>query len=276
MAPDPWSFIDNPPSQDSRLPPELLIRIFEYLAIHSSPTILLQICRRWAGIASSISSLWSRIDLSTPPAPLLQRCVNRPIEVILPPSLVTPTSNQLKAAKEVLRLHSDRICKLVLDLPAGHLRAIEPEVSGVFPILADVSISVRHDRYGSLDIIDFPEWKPVATLPSPVRYLRLLLVNTPWIPGRFHNLVEFFLHDQWYSNLDPTIEVFLRILESSPQLTVLSVANAGPRLPLDTTALPPATCVVHLRNLQLLYLEQEDACDIGWILIHLKIPALQM
>ena len=146
MASDPWSFIDNSPSQDSRLPPELLIRIFEYLAIHSSPTILLQICRRWAGIASSISSLWSRIDLSTPPAPLLQRCVNLPIEVILPPSLVTPTSNQLKAAKEVLRLHSDRICKLVLDLPAGHLRAIEPEVSGVFPILADVSISVRHDR----------------------------------------------------------------------------------------------------------------------------------
>jgi len=273
MASDPWTFIDNPSSQDSRLPPELLVRIFEYLVIHSSPTILLQICHRWADIASSVSSLWSRIDFSTPPAPLLQRCVNRPIQVILPPSLITPASDQLRAAKEVLRLHSDRICKLALDLPADHLRAIEPEVSGVFPILADVSISVRHDRYGNLDITDFPEWKPVATPPSPVRYLRLLLVNTPWIPGRFCNLVEFFLHDQWYSNLDPTMEVFLGILESSPQLTVLSVANAGPRLPLDTATLPAATRVVHLRNLQRLYLEQEDACDIGWMLIHLKIPA---
>ena len=65
---------------------------------------------------------------------------------------------------------------------------------------------------------------------------------------------------------------FLGILESSPQLTTLSVANAGPRLPLDTPTLPPATRVIHLRNLQHLYLEQEDAYDVGWMLIHLKIP----
>lgn len=57
-----------------------------------------------------------------------------------------------------------------------------------------------------------------------------------------------------------------------PQLTVLSVANAGPRLPLDAPILPPATRVIHLDNLQRLYLEQEDPCDIGWMLIHLKIP----
>ena len=183
-----------------------------------------------------------------------------------------PTFNQLRAAKEVLLLHNNRIRRLVLDLPADHLRAIEPEVSGVFPILVDVSISVQHDRHGNLGLDDFPEWKPIAIPPSPIRYLRLLLVKFPWIPGRFQNLVEFFLHDQWYSNFDPTMEIFLGILESSPQLTVLSVAHAGPRLPLDTTALPPATRVIHLRNLQRLYLEQEDACDIGWMLIHLKIP----
>ena len=98
--------MDNPPLQVSCLPPELLVRIFEYLVIHSSPTILLQICHRWADIASSISSLSSRIDFSTPPAPLLQRCINQPIEVILPSSPLVPTSNQLRAAKEVLLLHS--------------------------------------------------------------------------------------------------------------------------------------------------------------------------
>ena len=68
------------------------------------------------------------------------------------------------------------------------------------------------------------------------------------------------------------IETFLGILESSPQLTVFSMANAGPRPHLDTTTLPPATRVIHLRNLERLYLEQEDARDVGWVLIHLNIP----
>jgi len=108
--------------------------------------------------------------------------------------------------------------------------------------------------------------------PSPIRYLNLFFVKTPWIPGRFQNLVEFFLHDQWCADLAPPMETFLGILESSPQLTVLSVANSGPRLPLGTTTLPPAARVIHLRNLQRLYLEQGEAYNVGWTLIHLKIP----
>lgn len=264
--------MDNPSSPVSRLPPELLVKVFEYLVIHSNPAILLQTCHRWADIASSVSSFWSRINFLTPPTPFLQRCVDQPIEVTLPSSPVVPTSRQIRAARDVLLLYSDRIRKLALDLPAGHLWAMEPELSGAFPILEDVSICVRHNSHRVPHFDQFPGWRPVMTPPSPIRHLRLLLVKTPWIPGRFQNLVEFFLHDQWYSRFDPTMEVFLGILESSPQLTVLSVANSGPRLPLDTTILPPAIRVVHLRNLQRLYLEEEDACDIGWKLIHLKIP----
>ena len=271
MTSNRYSPMDNPSSPVSHLPPELLVRVFGYLTICSSPTILLKTCRRWADIASSVSSLWCRIDFSTPPAPLLQRCASRPIEVILPSSPTIPTSNQLNAAKGVLLLYSDRIRKLVLDLPAGQLRRFEAELSGAFPILADVSISVKLNHYTHLPFDDFPEWTPTAIPFSPIRYLRLLLVKSPWVPGRFQNLVEFFLHDQWCSDFDPSMEIFLGILESSPQLTILSVANAGPRLPLGTTTLPPATRVVHLHNLQHLYIEQQDACDVGWMLIHLKI-----
>ena len=264
--------MDNPPSPVSHLPPELLVKIFEYLVVRSSPTTLLQICHRWADIASSISSLWSRIDFLTPPAPLLKRCINQPIEVILPSSPIVPTSNQLKAARLVLLRNNDRIRRLALDLSADHLRAMESELSGAYPILEDVSICVRHNRHRIPSFYAFPEWRPDAIPPSPIRHLRLLLVKTPWILVRFQNLVEFFLHDQWYSDFDPTMEIFLGILELSPQLTVLSVANAGPRLPLDTTIISPATRVIHLHNLQRLYLEQEDPCDIGWMLVHLKIP----
>ena len=176
------------------------------------------------------------------------------------------------AAKEVLSLHSDRIRKLVLDLSVGRLRHIRPKLRATFPILEDVTISLADHSSLSNPYQDFPEWTPFAT-PSPIRYLRLLLVKTPWVPGRFRNLVEFFLHDQWHLDWDPSMEVFLEILESSPQLTVLSLANAGPRFPLLTTALPPASHIVHLHNLQQLYLEQEDVCDVGWILVHLDIPA---
>ena len=80
----------------------------------------------------------------TPPGPLLQRCTNRPIEVILSYSLVMPTLNRRRAAKEVLLLHKDRIRKLVLDLQPSHLREIKPELSQTFPILAYVSISVSY------------------------------------------------------------------------------------------------------------------------------------
>ena len=261
----------HPPSPASRLPPELLVNIFEHLVTHSSPTILLRICRRWADIASSVSSLWTRIDFSIPPTSLLQRSLDLPIEVNLSSSPVAPTARQISAAKEVLSLHSDRIHKLVLDLLVPHLREIRPELQATFPILEDVTIGVPHNGSFHSPSLDFPKWTPFAT-PSAIRYLRLLLVETPWVPGRFRNLVEFFLHDQWYPHCDPSIEAFLEILESSPQLTVLSVANAGPRLPLDTTPLPSAIRTVHLHNLQQLYLEQVDACDVGWILIHLNIP----
>ena len=184
------------PPPVSRLPPELLVRVFEYLVICSSPAILLQICHRWADIASSISSLWSRIDFSTPPEPFLRHCSDQPIEVILSVLFATPRSTLL-AVKEVLRHHGDRIRKLLLCLPADQLRAIEPDLSRTFPILMDVSISVNRSSLTAFLHLDCPEWWPVMIHVSPIRYLRLLLVKTPWIPGCFQHLVEFFLHDQW-------------------------------------------------------------------------------
>ena len=265
--------MDNLRSPVSRLPPELLVQTFEYLVTRSSPIILLQICRLWADIASSIPSLWTRIDFSTPPAPFLQRCIDRPIEVILSSYPGDPTYKQFAAIRKVLLLCNDRIHKLALDLPERRLREIEPELSGVFPILVDVTIGVRRCNYGSRCREDVPEWKPAAIALSSIRCLRLLFIKTPWIPGRFRNLVEFFLHEQPCSDFNPTMEAFLGILDLSPQLIVLSVANAGPRLPIDATTLPPATRVVHLQNLRRLYLEQDDACDIGWMLIHLEISA---
>ena len=255
----------------SRLPPELLVNIFQYLVTHSSPAILLRICRRWADISSSVSSLWTRIDFSTPPTPFLRRSIDLPIELNLLSSPVTPTAEQVSAAKEVLSLHRDRIRKFVLGLSVRRFWEIRPGLEDIFPILEDVTISTVHNSNSSDRSLDFPEWIPFAS-PPPIRYLRLLLVNTPWVPGRFQNLVEFFLHDQWDLFCDPPMEIFLEILESSPQLAVLSVANAGPRSHFHAITIPPANRTVHLRNLQQLYLEQEDVCDVGGILVHLNIP----
>ena len=267
---NPSTSLNNPPPPTSRFPPELLVKIFECLVTNSNPAILLQICHRWADIASSVSALWSRIDFSTRPEPLLQRCAHQPIDIILLSSHAVPTHRQRRAARDVLFHYNDRIRKLVLDLLASHLQSMEPEIWGPFPILVDVSISVwrNRPRPGALR---FPEWKPTTTSPSPIRYFKLLRVYTPWVLGRFQNLVEFFLHDQ-PRGPDPPMEVFLGILESSPQLTVLSVVNAGPRLPLGSTTLPPARRVIHLHNLEHLYLDQGEGFDIGWMLIHLHIP----
>ena len=261
-APPPVSF----------LPPELLARIFECFVTHSNPTILLQVCHRWADLASSISSLWSRIDFSTPPGPFLRHSINQPIEVILSNRPAVPTSTLL-AIQEILRHHGDRIRKLSLYIPPDQLQEIGPDLSRPFPILMDVSISVNHIDYAPpLYPDNLPEWRPVTIHNSPIRYLKLLLVKTPWIPGCFRDLVEFYLHDQWNFDFNPSMGIFLEILESSPRLTVLSVANAGPQLLIPATTLPSATRVVHLPNLQRLYLEQGDPCDIGWMLIHLIIP----
>ena len=156
--------LDNPSSPTSRLPPELLVKIFGCFVTDSNPAILLQICHRWADIASSVSTLWSRIDFSTPPEPLLQRSANQPIDVILLSSPVVPTLGRRKAVKEVLFHYNDRIRKLVLNLLASHLRAIEPELSGTFPILVDVSISALPDHAGARAPY-FPKWKPTVIPP---------------------------------------------------------------------------------------------------------------
>ena len=63
-------------------------------------------------------------------------------------------------------LYSDRIRKLVLDHPVRDLRAIKPELSEMFPVLVDVSISVTHDDYGSICLDLFPGWSSVATSSS--------------------------------------------------------------------------------------------------------------
>ena len=75
-----------------------------------------------------------------------------------------------------------------------------------------VSISAFRNGHRIPNFVDFPTW-PTATTPPPIRHLKLLLVKTPWVPGRFRNLVEFFLHDQWYADLDPSMEIFLGILD---------------------------------------------------------------
>ena len=135
-----------PSSLVSRLPPELLVNIFEFLIIHLSPAPLLRVCHRWADIASSVSSLRSRIDFSTPLAPLLKRNTDHPIDVILVSFPDVPTLVQRRAAAEVLSQYNHRVRKLVLDLSASHLREIELEFSATFPILVDVSISAAHNR----------------------------------------------------------------------------------------------------------------------------------
>ena len=190
------------------------------------------------------------------------------------PSILSRCANpvQRRAAAEVLSQYNHRVRKLVLDLPVSHLREIELEFSATFPILVDVSISARRDRRVITWSRIHPEWIPDEIPPWPIRYLRLSFVGVRWTQVHFQNLVEFFLHDQSSGRFDPPIGIFLDILESSPQLAVLSVANAGPRLPLGTTTLPPANRVVPLHNLEHLYLEQEDPCDVGWILVHLDIP----
>ena len=82
--------------------------------------------------------------------------------IVLTSFFIVSTSNRLNAVKEVLLLHSDHIRKLVLDLPTSHLRLFEAELSGVFPILADVSISVRLD-HTHISFDEIPKWKPAAT-----------------------------------------------------------------------------------------------------------------
>ena len=39
-----------------------------------------------------------------------------------------------------------------------------------------------------------------------------------------------------------------------------------------TTTVSPARRIIHLHNLEYLYLQQGEACDVGWMLIHLNIP----
>ena len=122
--PDPCGQTDShPPSPISHLSPELLTKIFEYLITCSSPIVLLRVCRRWANIASSVSSLWTRIDFSTPPASLILTTLGRPTHRSQPVILtrrtnVTETMGCQRATLPPKRSHFE----MVLDLPVDHLQ----------------------------------------------------------------------------------------------------------------------------------------------------------
>ena len=98
---------NHPPSPTSRLPPELLTGTFKYLTTRSSQMVLPQICHHWADVAPSVSSLWFRVDFSTPPAPFMRRCIDGPVEVSLWSSLFAPVKpNWLSVARETLHHHT--------------------------------------------------------------------------------------------------------------------------------------------------------------------------
>ena len=113
------------------------------LRIHRNPLKPHNPPAHGANIASSVSTLWTRIDFSAPPAPLLQCCVKQLIDdILLSPSTVT-TLDQRRAVKETFFCYDRSIRKLVLDHKIPH-SGVDREAA--FPILAGISLNARRDN----------------------------------------------------------------------------------------------------------------------------------
>ena len=235
---------------------------------------LSQACRLFRNAALERPELWVRVNLGHPilAKMFLERSGDKPVTVFLNPPHVSvfpirpPGPIPLEVSTlEILRPHLGRITNLDLTFGAqmrqgygsGNPLAVHmPELR----TLRLRNIRKDEDCAGFSSDSDPSALPPIVFPTSNDPYPRLwkvilASVNVPWNSSLFSGLTELVLIQQ-DSNLAPSIEEFLMVLECCSGLEKLHLSNAGPKGPPDT---PPTVDAkkVQLHRLQDLSIDHD-------------------
>ncbi|KAH7336995.1 hypothetical protein B0J17DRAFT_574670 [Rhizoctonia solani] len=229
----------------SRLPPEIIARIFE-CGINAGGRSVLgtgthglfmgavrRVCKLWREIAESTPSLWSSIIIdmhnSLSSTELrIQRSRSAPldIQVVFTDRVTSTTSvtGTLMSAFEMLRPHMQRWRSLRIQVPGyAHARAVLRSFSGSAPRLKEFSLHVGTPKV-TRNIRELP-WMLEETVSMTT--LSLSSVDFGWNNAAlyFKNLSSIHLSDYWAGSAPSSLQLLCLIDVCSATLTDLTLRN---------------------------------------------------
>ncbi|CEL62583.1 Putative U6 snRNA phosphodiesterase OS=Bos taurus GN=USB1 PE=2 SV=1 [Rhizoctonia solani AG-1 IB] len=229
----------------SRLPPELIARIFE-CGINTGGRSVLgsgthglfigavrRVCKLWREIAESTPSLWSSIVVdmhnsleSTELRLQRSRCAPLDIQVVFTDRISTTGSvtSTLMDAFDLLQPHMQRWRSLHVQVPGyAHARAVLRSFSGPAPRLKEFSLHVGTPKVAR-NIRELP-WKLEET--ASLTMLSLSSVDFGWDNAAlyFRHLTSLYLSDYWASSAPSSLQLLCLIDACSASLTELTLRN---------------------------------------------------
>ncbi|KAF8713152.1 Methyltransferase domain, partial [Rhizoctonia solani] len=229
----------------SRLPPELIARIFECgINMGGRPVLgsgthgifmdaVRRVCKLWREIAESTPCLWSSIivDMHNPLESTeirlrRSRCAPLDIQVVFTDRITSPGSVMgiLMDAFDLLRPHMQRWRSLRVQVPGyAHARTVLRSFSGSVPRLQEFSLHVSTPKVAR-NIRELP-WMLEET--TSLTALSLSSVAFGWDNAAlyFRNLTTIYLSDYWASSAPSSLQLLCLIDACSSTLTELTLRN---------------------------------------------------
>lgn len=227
-----------------RLPDEVILRIMVFFKeAHRSKSMLspslfdyqfsptwtsiTQVCRRWRAIGLMTPTLWTDISWIPLRKTLnqLSRSRTSPLYVVLESCILGMPDSQRFV--EALAPHASRVVVFDACLSLRDLRTLATSfVEPFFQSLTFLGLEDDEKRLRGSTCGQIPITVPVN---HTVRDLKLQGVYIPWDSHIFRGLKTLTLRDQETEDSRPYMQTFLDILEANPELTALTIRNAGPR-----------------------------------------------
>ncbi|CUA68783.1 Eukaryotic translation initiation factor 3 subunit A [Rhizoctonia solani] len=228
----------------SRLPPEIIARIFE-CGVNAGGRCVLgsgthglfmgavrRVSKLWREIAESTPSLWSSIIIdmhnsleSTELRLKRSRCAPLDIQVVFTDRVTSAASvtSTLTDAFNLLRPHMQRWRSLRLQIPYVHARAVLTSLSGPTPCLKEFSFHVNTPKM-TRNIRELP-WMLEDT--TSLTTLSLSSVDFGWSNAAlyFRNLSSIYLSDYWASSAPSSLQLLCLVGTCAATLTDLTLRN---------------------------------------------------
>ena len=279
----------------SKLPPEMLAEVFLHVVAnyHCEPGRLVHnaamfsykwitithVCRAWRDIALNTPRLWSYLVLASPEMTEMVLARSKMAPLCVTATILSASDWRFKLLETIMQ-NSRRIKDVYVVGSARVLRSLVAKWSGPADLLE--SIFLTESRvYDPMAI--FPSGhltsdvlpKLFASHTPKLRHLEIDRTVITWDNPLLCSSLTTLRISCRRENLqrNGTFPQFLAALENMPLLEHIHLIEAIPRVPEDTTSLPPATrspvALPHLRNLEVI----SDIFDCANFLNHVTFPS---
>lgn len=263
----------------SRLPPEMLSKIFTFCAsigqtdYASCNTLswikVSHICHHWRAVALECPSLWSCLVFSRPKwaEEMLKRSKMAPL--VIKANLTYMTPKMVEAVQSALE-HISRTRELHITASTATIEKLLTTICGNANHLQSFCLSnPQHNHYTFNESYILPDDIFNGVTPH-LKRLELIKCNLRWSSPLLSGLTHLKIHDT-DPYFHPTITELISVLEKMPKLETLDLQNSLPSLPDAVTAAPSVERVIDLPHLSYIRIDS-SVLECANVLNHLSFP----